>query len=145
MEGDNTDALQLQINSIGSRMESNFAELKEMLRSFDARLRNAETDAAGFKPVTQNTISAAWRRIDQHQESIDRIREALDAKISRQEHAAAMEQLANMKTLVDGLVLTAEKQETIIKWAGGIVATLISAGTIFLVGRLVWMAVTQTP
>ena len=114
--------LQSQIISLGNRMDANFVEIKTMLVAYDQRLRQAETDAAAFRPVTNNSLAAAWQKIDRHEQNIE-----------------------DLTRDVANLVLISSKNEAVIKWAAGILATLLAAGTIYLASSLIRISIAGTP
>jgi hypothetical protein len=60
----NTSTLQIQIDSMGELMKSNFAEMKVMLGGLDDRLRKIETREAENQPMTKTRLDAAWAKID---------------------------------------------------------------------------------
>lgn len=70
-------SLQDQIDALGERMESNFSELKVLLRNFEERVRLVETREAGCYPVIQQRMDAAWRTIDQHSADIKALNETI--------------------------------------------------------------------
>ncbi len=60
-------ALQAQIDNLGERMEKGFDELKDMILSFDTRVRGLETREAGSQPVFTAGLEAARKRLDEHE------------------------------------------------------------------------------
>lgn len=70
--------LQRQIDNLGERMDKSFAELKDMMRSFDERLlsfnerlHNAENREAGCQPILTARLDAAFRKLDEHERKIE--------------------------------------------------------------------------
>jgi FtsZ-binding cell division protein ZapB len=64
------DALQVQINNLGERMDAGFREVKEAIQAFESRVRAVEQQHAGCQPLLQSRIDAAWRKIDEHDTDI---------------------------------------------------------------------------
>jgi hypothetical protein len=100
MTPNESEMFQKQIDSLGERVEKGLDEIKEMLRSFEARVRKVEGDQARCEPTLTMRLDAAWRRIDQHEA-----------------------ELVNLRKLMDEAVLT----NRILKWILGIV-TVVLAG-----------------
>lgn len=58
--------LQEQINTLGTRMDKGFDELKQIVSGFDERVRNVELKEANCNPILTSKVDAAWRKIDEH-------------------------------------------------------------------------------
>lgn len=59
------------------RIEAGFQRLDASIRAIDERLRIAETREAGFTPLINSRLDAAWKKIDAHQEELKILREDL--------------------------------------------------------------------
>ena len=105
MTGQSLGALQKQIDDLGDRMEKGFAEIKEMIKGFDVRMRNVEQNQAGCQPILTARIEAAFQKLAQ-----------LDIKINELD-----------QTLISQRAKITELQHTnnILKWLLGIATTLV--------------------
>jgi len=66
-------SLQKQIELIDTRLSQlceGIGEIKAMLQNIEARVRKLETEEAGMHPVIETRISAAWRRLDEHEQKL---------------------------------------------------------------------------
>ena len=99
--------LQDQINSLGSRMEKSFDELKEMLNGTNERLRCVELNAANATPSLTSKIDLAWEKL-----------KAQEEKISAHEN-----KINELVKSVNQLVQT----NSILKWILGILTALMTA------------------
>lgn len=97
-------ALQAQILALGERLELGLAEIKTMLNRFDERLRALETRESGCQATLTGSISAAWRKID--------------------EHEAALKNLTALVTAQDNQVKT---MKSISVWALGLLTLVLCA------------------
>lgn len=70
--------LQIQIDSLGTRMEKGFDEVKEMLNNTNERLRCVELQAANQTPNFINKIDSAWEKIKSHEEDIKHLKKTVD-------------------------------------------------------------------
>jgi len=77
-DSDNLAALQPQIDMLGEKVDRGFGELKEMLRSFDERLRKTEQAQAGCQPLVEMKVNAAWKKLDEHDEAITNMTKSVD-------------------------------------------------------------------
>ena len=102
------------MDALGERMDRGFTEIKEMLYRFDERLRDEEKNQAGYQPVITARLDAAWRRIDKHDQDMDKLNEAL-IKITK----------------------TVSQLESVSKWMLGILTAVIVAIMVaFVTGRI---------
>ena len=101
----NTATLQNQLNVLTNRVEQGFAELKEMLQGFDTRVREVEKNEASCKPLLENQISAAWRKIDEHSSEIRTLNQAV----------------AEMNVIIVEL----KRTQSILSWLGGILGSTL--------------------
>jgi len=63
---DNTSVLQVQIDSLGERMQQGFDEIKDMLRSYEERTRAIEQREAGCQPIMHARLDAMQQYIIDH-------------------------------------------------------------------------------
>jgi len=99
--------LQEQINSLGTRMEKNFDEIKAIVSGFDKRVRDVELKEANCNPILTAKVDAAWRKLDEHDGKLKDLDDAID----------------ELKKSVSELTHT----NKILKWILGILTTLMTA------------------
>jgi hypothetical protein len=117
--------LQIRINDLATRMDKGFDELKLMLGVVDNRMRDLEKSEAGVHPVIETRLSAAWRKIDEHETKLQDVIKALNDSVSIEDlkaHAARIEKLENMTS---NALLIATRLESIAKWLLGIFTAII--------------------
>jgi chromosome segregation ATPase len=71
------NALQVQINALGERMDAGFREIKEMLQPLERRVRDIEQREDRSQPLTQSRLDAAWRKIDEHSADLKALNETI--------------------------------------------------------------------
>jgi len=69
--------LQAQINALGESMQSGLGEIKQILQGIEVRVREIENREAGCYPMVNSKVDAAWRRLDEHDVAIVRLREVV--------------------------------------------------------------------
>ena len=104
-----TAALQSQLNSLGERMEKNFDEVKAMMNGFDSRVREMEKGEAGCQTITSGRIDAAWKKLDEHTDSLKDIEKIVQAQL----------------LIVSQLIESQKQIKDILKWVLGIVTAVI--------------------
>lgn len=100
-----TSTLQNQINILTNRVEKGFSELKDMLQGFDTRVREMEKQEASCKPLLDNQISAAWRKIDEHSTEI----KVLDLAV----------------TELKLIIVELKRTQTMLSWLGGLLGSTV--------------------
>jgi chromosome segregation ATPase len=106
--------LQEQINSLGTRMEKGFDELKSIVSGFDKRVRDVELIQANSNPILTSRVDATWRKLDEHDGAL----KDLDKEIE------------DIKKTISELINT----NRILKWILGVLTTLM---TTYLIKLLV--------
>ena len=71
------ESLQKQIDNLSTQVTQGFTRLEALLMNFDERVRSVENTQAGCQPVLTSRLDAAWRKIDEHEDAIDKIREIM--------------------------------------------------------------------
>lgn len=90
---------------LANRVEQGFAELKELLRGFDARVRYVENQEASCKPLLENQIVALYKKIDDQDVDIRVLNQAvLEMKLA---------------------VVELKRTQTILSWLGGILGSTL--------------------
>ncbi len=59
------------------QMAEDIAEIKALILQVEQRVRTLEQSDTGTHPMLDSKISAAWRKIDEHDRSIERLGEAI--------------------------------------------------------------------
>jgi len=119
------DVTQEQLDGLGARFDKGFDEIKSLLRSFDDRMRAVELQEASSHPLINSQIVAIQAQQIATQKEVDEIRR-------------------NMSKQIQSQTVLSQSINTIInwgKWVAGIITTLVSAGLLFFIGRLVYVAV----
>jgi len=101
--------LQPQIDAIAQGV----VEIKTMMRDFDERVRTLEQREAGCQPIINSRLDAAWRKLDNQETEIARLRELIQAQST-----------------------TIGQIQTVLKWLAGIGTAAITAGSIYLLARI---------
>ena len=99
--------LQEQINTLGTRMDKGFDELKSIVSGFDGRVRDVELKEANHNPILTSKVDAAWRKLDEH----DGVLKDLDRQIE------------DVKKTISELMQT----NKILKWILGVLTALLTA------------------
>ena len=99
--------LQEQINTLGTRMDKGFDEIKSIVSGFDKRVRDVELKEANCNPILTAKVDAAWRKLDEH----DGVLKVLDSAID------------NLKDSVSELAHT----NKILKWILGVMTAVMTA------------------
>lgn len=95
-------------------MDKGFSEMKDMLRTFDERVRNIENRDASLHPMIEARLESITRRVEKHE---------LD--------------LATLNDLLGKIARTSNQMEIIFRWLLGILATVIASVAIaFLTGKI---------
>ena len=105
--------LQTQINSLGTRMEKGFDEIKSIVSGFDVRVRNVELKEANCNPMLTSRVDAAWRKLDEHETTMKEFEKTFD----------------ELEKTVNELVST----NKVLKWILGVLTALLVALLIKLV------------
>jgi hypothetical protein len=121
-----TGVNQQQLDGIGARFDKGFDEIKNLMRSFDERIRSVELRAARCSPLLVARITAAEKKLLVQQEEISDLREMMQLQ------AGAAEKISNAVKVISGWG----------KWAAGIATILISSGLLFFIGRLIYLSIT---
>lgn len=117
---------QQQLDGLGARFDKGFDEIKDLMRSFDERIRTIELREAGCSPLLVARITAAENQILAHKDEIAELRKMV------QDQVGAAEKISSaMKTI-----------SAWGKWAAGIVTALITSGLLFFIGRLIYLSIT---
>lgn len=124
-------------------MDKGFDELKALLQSYEARVRELELRQAEWRPV----FSAQAEKNTAYEKQIGRLRGIVnrqaqavnDLKSTVSQHAATIQTLSNALPEMARFVSTLNSW---IKWGGGIVAALVVAGLLYFLGRLIVLAIT---
>lgn len=69
--------LQAQIDTLGTRMEKGFDEIKTMLSGYEERVRRLELHEANCSPMITSRMDAAWQKINEHARDIDEMKDAI--------------------------------------------------------------------
>jgi len=104
--------LQEQINSLGTRMEKGFDELKSIVSGFDKRVRDVELIQANSNPILTSRVDATWRKLDEHDGAL----KDLDKEIE------------DIKKTISELINT----NRILKWILAVLTTLLTTYLITL-------------
>lgn len=99
--------LQEQINTLGTRMDKSFDEIKQIVSGFDKRVRDVELKEANHNPILTARVDAAWRKLDEHESFMKELDKAID----------------ELKKTVSELTST----NKILKWILGVLTTLMTA------------------
>ena len=90
------------------RIEAGFARLEISIKALDDRMRTEETRIAGFTPLINSRLDAAWKKLDQHQAEIDTLREDLQSlATSTAQIISILKWVMGLVTLVIGSILVA--------------------------------------
>lgn len=79
-------SLQKQIMGFSARLEQvayDVAEIKQMLKAVEERVRALENHEAGAHPLMESRIDAAWRKLEEHDKRI----ESLIQLVARLDHS----------------------------------------------------------
>jgi len=99
--------LQEQINTLGTRMDKSFDEIKQIVSGFDKRVRDVELKEANHNPILTARVDAAWRKLDEHESFMKELDKAID----------------ELKKTVSELTST----NKILKWILGVLTALMTA------------------
>lgn len=119
------EVTQEQLNGLGDRFDRGFDELKNLLRSFDDRIRSVELTQASTNPILSAQIMTIQTQQVEHKKEIDALHKTLN---DLNKTYIALNQ--SMQTFVGWG-----------KWAAGIVAAVIVSGLIFFIGRLIYLVI----
>jgi hypothetical protein len=72
-----TAVLQAQIDSLGIRMDKGFDEIKDLLRSYEERMRKTEQLEAGCQPVITTQIKSVFLELGKHDGRIEKLEKQL--------------------------------------------------------------------
>ena len=117
---------QQQLDGLGARFDKGFDEIKDLMRSFDERIRAIELREAGCSPLLVARMTAVENQILAHKDEIAELREMVQAQVG------AAEKISSAMKAISGWG----------KWAAGIATALITSGLLFFIGRLIFLAVT---
>ncbi len=56
-----------------NRIAEDVAEIKQMLKAIEERVRVLENQEAGSHPIMESRIDAAWRKLDEHDKRLDNL------------------------------------------------------------------------
>ena len=119
---------QQQLDGLGSRFDKGFDEIKNLMRSFDERIRSVELREASCSPLLVARITAAEGKLAAQEKQIYDLREMIKLQ------SDAAEKISNAVRVISGWG----------KWAAGIATTLIVSGLLFFIGRLIYISITGT-
>lgn len=116
---------QQRLDSIGARFDKGLDEIKELLRSFDNRVRALELREAGYSPLlTKRIVDAELQLLEQSKE------------------------IGELRKLISIQATTAQKLEKAVEtitgwgtWGARIATALITSGLLFFIGRLIYFAI----
>jgi hypothetical protein len=134
---------QEQMTALGRRMDKGFDEIKGLLQSYETRVRELELQQAEQRPFFKAQVekNAGYeKQISQLRGLATRQARAigkLESTVSQ--HATIIQTLSNALPEMARFVSTLNVW---IKWLAGIAATLIGAGLIYFLGRLIVIAIT---
>jgi hypothetical protein len=117
---------QAQIDGLGARFDKGFDEIKNLMRSFDERIRSIEIREASCSPLLVARLSIVEKKLETQEQEITSLREMIELQ------SKTAERISNAINTITGWG----------KWATGIATVLISSGLIFFVGRLIYLTVT---
>ena len=125
-----TDSVtQTQLDGLGARFDKGFDEIKNLMRSFDERIRAIELREAACSPILTARITQAEKQIALQKIEIDELREMVQAQtLSAQKISNAVDAIGKWG-----------------KWAASIAGALLTSGLIFLIGRIIYLAITGQP
>ncbi len=120
-----SDVTQLQLDGLGARFDKGFDEIKALLRSFDERIRSIELREAACGPLLTARLSAAERQIAAQKMEIDELRDLINKQaIAAQKFSVSIETIGRWG-----------------KWVAGIAGAIFTSGLLYLLGRLIYLAV----
>lgn len=121
---------QQQLDGLGARFDKGFDEIKNLMRSFDERIRSIELREAGCSPLLVARITAVEKQIATQNTEIDELRAMIQLQIG------AADKISNAVKVISGWG----------KWAAGIATALIISGLVYFIGRLIYLSITgSTP
>lgn len=97
--------IQAQIDLLGTTVTAGFKEIKELLISFDARMRKMETTEAGCRPLVDARLEEHGKTLSEHAQSIKAIKEEVD----------------DMQLIMVEL----KRTQRILSWVGGVLASTV--------------------
>lgn len=133
---------QQQLDAFGERIDKSLEEIKALLRSSEERLRAVETKQSSTMPLTNREISSLkshQTKIGEELAAMGKSLLLLDSTVKQQ--AKTVESLSNA---LPDMAHFVRSVNTWGKWLAGIAATLIIAGLLFFIGRLIWLSITGT-
>lgn len=116
---------QVQLDGLGSRFDKGLDEIKNMIRSFEERVRAVEQREAGCYPLVAARLEAAEKEIAAQKDKIEK----LDGLIQKQ-IMAAESMSKDIQTIINWG-----------KWGARIVTALVISGLAFLLGRMIYLSV----
>jgi len=90
--------------AMNKNIDRGFDDLKNIISSYDARLRTLETQGASYQPLLDSKVTAAWKKIDKHEEDL----------------------VILQKTVTD-LSFVVFRMEGVAKWIMGVITALVIA------------------
>jgi hypothetical protein len=120
-----TSVNQQQLDGLGARFDKGFDEIKNLMRSFDERIRAIELREAGCSPLLLKRIVDTETRLVEQEKEINILRDLIQT------------QAGTVETLSD----TIKTISAWGKWAAGVVTVLITSGLLFFIGRLIYLSV----
>lgn len=117
---------QLQLDGLGARFDKGFDEIKNLMRSFDERIRAIELREASCSPILVARISAAEQHIINQQAEIEELRKMIQVQ-------------SDAANKITNAIQTINEWG---RWAAKVATALITSGLLFFIGRLIYLSVT---
>jgi cell division protein FtsX len=120
------EVTQEQFTKLGDHFDKGVDEIKNLLRSFDDRIRAIELQQASTYPLVNSQIISLQAQQTSTQIQVDEIRRNISTQVKSQtELSQSISTITNWG-----------------KWLAGIVTALISSGLVFFIGRLIILSLT---
>lgn len=124
---DNAEQTQKQFDGIGLRFDKGFDEIKNLMRSFDDRIRAIELREASCQPMLDARIGNTERTLIAHKSDLLEMRQMI------QKQTDMVEALNSVINTISGWG----------RWIANIVTALVTSGLLFFIGRLIYLAVVR--
>lgn len=119
---------QQQLDGLGARFDKGFDEIKELMRSFDERIRAVELREASCSPLLVARITTAEQQIASQKIEIDELRKMVEMQ----------------STAANKITLAIQTINGWGKWGARIATALITSGLLYFLGRLIYLSVTAS-
>lgn len=145
---------QERLNDIGERMERGFLNVQQSLQGMDERLRALEQSSAAQGPLLGNQLRVLERRLDVADQESKLTRTLADANakaLQALQHVLELQSktiqqhddtIGKVAALLPGLQDLLSGFRTARAWALGLAGTVVAAGLVWLIGKLVVQAAT---